>query len=306
MLVNEKVRMIKTPFDNEAEIEGVVMKYSELLFGSSIIYLPKSKITTIGGKGTIPDGFVIDVQSEEWFIVEAERAVHGTWEHIAPQISKQLAAVATPATRELILQLALNQLKSNKALREIFAEIGINELEIHGKLQNILRKPPTIALPIDAIPSDLKAWIQTLRTEVKIWLIEKFVDSNDPKNIIYSLPDEITPTLISKPGKGNEQSTIRTISSQPFQEVLEAGLLKEGQILQLEYGQRGKPRQSFKGVVRKDGIEVDGKVSSPSYSAIYCIQKTGSKRPTANGWVMWKTEDGKLIDSLYDELKSQP
>ena len=147
MLVGTTARLIKTPFRDEAEIEEVVQKYAQYLFGSSIIYLPKGKIATVGGRGTIPDGFVIDVQSEEWFIVEAERAIHGTWEHIAPQVSKQLAAVETAETREAILKLALQQLKGDKKLKEIFTELGIDELGIHGKLQTILRKPPTIAIP---------------------------------------------------------------------------------------------------------------------------------------------------------------
>ena len=114
MLINEQEIYIKTPFDDEKEIETVVTKYAEYLFGSNIIYLPQTRIKTIGGKGTIPDAIVIDFESEEWYIVEAERAIHGTWDHIAPQISKQLAAVESSETRELILQSALKEIKNNK------------------------------------------------------------------------------------------------------------------------------------------------------------------------------------------------
>src|SRR5262249_48592049 len=113
MLINDQEIFIKAQFDNEAEIDLVVQKYAEQLFGSSSIYLPKTRISTSGGRGTIPDAIVIDVQAEEWFIVEAERAAHGTWEHIAPQISKQLAATSTPETKELILQVALNLIAAN-------------------------------------------------------------------------------------------------------------------------------------------------------------------------------------------------
>lgn len=164
MLISDLEQYVKSHFDSETEIEQVVQKYAEQLFGSGILYLSQTKISTIGGKGTIPDAIVIDVQSEEWFVVEVERAVHGTWEHIAPQISKQLAAVNSSETRELIIQLALNQIGQNKELLEIFVELGIGELEIHGKLQQILRKAPSIAIPIDGIPKDLKEWIQTLRS----------------------------------------------------------------------------------------------------------------------------------------------
>ena len=87
----------------------------------------------MGGKNTIPDAIVIDVQSEGWFVVEAEWAVHGTWEHIAPQVSRQLAAVSSAKTREVVLQIALKLVKQNKRLRELFLDLDIGELEIHGR-----------------------------------------------------------------------------------------------------------------------------------------------------------------------------
>jgi hypothetical protein len=302
VLINDQEQFIKAQFDNEAEIDGVVQRYAEQLFGSSSIYLPKTKITTSGGRGTIPDAFVIDIQSEEWYVVEAERAVHGTWEHIAPQISKQLAAVASIETRDLLLQIALNLIGANKALRDIFQDLGIGELEIHGKLQRILRKPPTIAIPIDRIPKDLTDWVQTLKNNTKIWVIEKYVSINNPNRVLYSLPDENLPTLTTISTQGTSLSSVRATGSQPFQEVLDAGLLSEGQILFMDYGPRGAERRTFQGIVRKEGIEVDGTVYSPSYAAVHCIQQLGSNRKTANGWIMWKTQSGELLNDLYGQL----
>lgn len=304
MLINDKDHLIRTPFVDEAEIEGVVQKFSEQLFGSSIIFLPKAKISTVGGKGTVPDGFVIDIQSEEWFVVEAERAIHGTWQHIAPQISKQLAAIESTKTRELVLRLALDSIKKNRKLREIFGELGIGELEIHGKLQAILGKQPTIAIPIDGIPKDLKEWARTLRNPVKIWLIEKYVSRNDPNYVLYSVPEETAPTITTETSEGKLLSAIRTRGSQPFQELLDSKMVVEGQTLFLEYGPRGKKRMSYKGIVRNEGIEVENQVFSPSYAAVHCIQKAGSHRNTANGWTMWKNEKGEYLDDLYNQISS--
>src|SRR5262245_3539539 len=159
MLINDDEQFIRAQFDNEAEIDLVVQRYAEQLFGSSCIYLPKTKISTSGGRGTIPDAIVIDVQSEEWFVVEAELASHGTWEHIAPQISRQLAATSFPETKELILRVALSLIGTNSALRDIFQDIGVEEIDIHGKVLRILRNQPTIAIPIDRIPKDLTDWV---------------------------------------------------------------------------------------------------------------------------------------------------
>jgi hypothetical protein len=156
MIVHGSDKYFRAPFSDEREIEVVVKDYAEYLFGSSIIFLPKSKINTIGGAATIPDGFVVDVESEEWFMVEAELATHGTWQHIAPQVSKQLAATDSQATRESFLKICLEMVKKDKTAAGIFADLDIPQLEIHGKLQVILVKPPTIAIPIDGIPPDFQ------------------------------------------------------------------------------------------------------------------------------------------------------
>jgi len=303
MLLNRSETLIRAPFDNEAEIEQVVQDFAEQLFGPNILYLPQTRISTIGGKGSVPDAVVIDVEAQVWYIVEAERAVHGTWEHIAPQVSKQLAAVASAKTRELILRAALDQVAQSIEVKRVFEELGIEELAIHGRIHAILGKPPLIAIPIDSIPNDLKEWVQTLRNDAKIWVIEKYVDAENPQRILYSIPDETLPTLSTKSTPTGKVATVSR-GSEPWAEMIEAGVLRDGEILYMDYGPRGQPRRTFQGVVRENGIEVDGQVFSPSYAAVRCIRNAGSDRKTANGWVTWKTREGRLIDELYQQLRS--
>jgi hypothetical protein len=303
MIVHGSEKYFRAPFSDEGEIEKVVKDYAEYLFGSSILFLPKSRINTIGGAGTIPDGFVIDVESGEWFMVEAELAAHGTWQHIAPQVSRQLTATDSQATRESLLKVCLEIVKKDKTAAGIFADLDIPQLEIHGKLQTILAKPPTIAIPIDGIPPDLQSWVKTLKFPVKIWLIEKY-QSIDGKTVFYSIPDENVPTLTTQTAKGETLSTLFNRLSQPYQDVLQSGLIKEGQTVLLDYGPRGKPKKQWKGVLRKDGVEIDGKVMSLSAAAVYCIQHAGSQRGTANGWIMWKTEDGTYLSEFYNKVFS--
>ncbi len=209
-------------------------------------------------------------------------------------------------TRQLILQLALDLIKQNKALRVLIKELGINEYEVHGRIDKILSKRPTIAIPIDAVPKDLKEWAQTLRNTVKIWVIEKYALAADLNAVLYSIPDENLPTLTTGPGKGDAGPPIITPSgSQLFGELLDAFPYLEGQQVFLKYGPLGKPKQTFEGTIRKEGIEVDGKVYSPSYAAVACMKKAGSSRKTANGWLMCKTEQGKLLNDLYQEISSE-
>ena len=236
--------------------------------------------------------------------MEAERAIHGTWEHIAPQVSRHLAAVASPQTTEILIRLSLERLRSSADVRDMFRDVGISELEAHGRLQRILRKPPTIAIPIDAVASDLTEWVRTLRNDVKIWLIEKYVSTSDPNRILYSLPDENFPTLSTFDDVSGAVREIRSTGSQPFQELVAGMPGLVGRKLILDYGRRGSERRTFEGVLRPDGVEVDGNRFSPSYAAVQCIQKAGSNRKTANGSLMWRTEEGDSLADLYDRLRS--
>lgn len=105
--------------------------------------------------------------------------------------------------------------------------------------------------------------------------------------------------------QGQQISTAVARWSQPFQDVMEAGLINEGQRVFLEYGPRGKPKQTFEGILRKEGVEIEGKVMSLSAAAVYCIKKAGSQRETANGWIMWKTEDGTYLSEFYNKVYSK-
>ena len=194
----------------------------------------------------MPDGIVLDVEAEEWFIVEVERAVHGTWAHIAPQVSRQLAAVASPASRDSILRLALETISQSPQYARMFAELGVRELDIHGRLHQILQESPTVAIPIDAIPTDLTEWVQTLRHTVKIWVIEKFVSISDSTRVLYSFPDERLPTLATSTNELGMQTTIRTSGSQKWRELLDAFPTLEGQTVYHDYAPRGGDRSTFK------------------------------------------------------------
>jgi len=303
MLINNSKQYARAPFRDEAEIEGVVQCFAEQLFGSGIIYLSQARIRTNAGRGTVPDAIVIDVEASEWYIVEAERAIHGTWEHIAPQISRQLAAVLSTDTLAGVLRLALEAVGSDAEVKEVFRDIGINDLGIHGHIERILKRPPTIAIPIDGIPRDLQDWIVTLRTNVKLWVIDKFVSTTDEQDVLYLIPDENQPTLSTTQDLGGDLATVRTSSSQPFQELVDARPDLVGKTMTMEYGPRGGQKRTFTGVLRSDGIEIDGRLFSLSYGAVYCMKQTGSTRSTANGWVVWRAPSGETLSQIYESIR---
>jgi hypothetical protein len=287
-----KVVYSKMEFSNEDEIENVVLHNFKLLFGDYSFLLGKNLITTNSGKGTIPDGIIINFQEKIWYILEVERGVHGTWEHIAPQISKQITAMENVDTKNKIAENCIDKINKNTTFKDLLNEIDIEEINIHGTINKILQQSPKVAIPIDYIPTDLKDWTKTLKVDVIVWLVEKYVDING--NILFSIPEKEVEIEIAAKRK--------EIKGDLLTQIIESGLLSVGQKLFFEYGPKGKPKTKFYGIVRKNGIDVDGEISSVSTSSLRCIQKISPTRISSNGWVVWKTEDGTLINDLCEKL----
>ena len=283
----------KIEFVNEDEIESVVFNNFKLLFGDYSVLLDKSHISTNSGKSTVPDGIIINFQENIWYILEVERGIHGTWEHIAPQISKQITAMESLETKTKIAENCVKAINKNITFKDLLNEIDIEEINIHGIINKILKQPPKVALPIDFIPNDLKDWAQTLKVEVIVWLVEKYIDTKG--NVLFSIPEK-------EIDFENDEDNNSKIKGDLLSQVIEKGLLSEGQELFFEYGPKGKSKTKFTGIVRKNGIEVDGEISSVSVSSLRCIQKVSPTRTTSNGWTVWKTKDGKLINELYKKL----
>lgn len=130
MIILNNQKFIKSPFDNEAELERVIVKNYEHLFGPSSIYLPKKKVKTGDGAGTIPDGFAIDLASQNWYLVEAELLHHPVWNHIAPQVSKQVIASLQSYSRKVIQDLAVETYSQDQTTQEKFQELDIEEINV--------------------------------------------------------------------------------------------------------------------------------------------------------------------------------
>lgn len=307
MIIQGDKKFIEAEFENEQEIEDVVIANSEYFFGSSSIFLPKKLIKTRDGFGTIPDGFAIDLASRTWYVVEVELVHHSVWGHIAPQVAKQMIAVATPESRQILEEIVIQFFTESEDVKEKFKEEKINEIDIRKVLGEILSKPPVIGMPIDRISQDLKEWAETLRNDVRLWLVRKFIEFGAPENVAYEIPEEYRPVLDTIEEKDKRKSGIAYYDVS-LADLIYAGLLSEGDELLMKYKPRGGNQKKYKAVVTEDGsvIVLDKKFKSPSYAAIFGIQDAGSDRKTVNGWTSWKAKDGKsLADLRLDYLKEK-
>ena len=305
MLLVDNRKFVVTSFDNEDEIERVAVDNAELIFGASSIYLPKALIRTLDGTGTIPDGYAIDLDGRQWYIVEAELAHHSVWNHIAPQVAKQVIAAKNPATKQKLIELVIDKVRDDESLQDKFAEQQIDQIDYRRVLNEILNTDPIIGMPIDGIKNDLREWAETLKVDVRLWLIQKYTQFDDPQHVAYEIPEEFKPAAISD--TNNEDSSPVTRYNISINDLLDANYLSSGQTLVMPYRPRNGDQRQYDAVVLETGeLEVMGrKFSAPSYAALFGIQDAGSNRSTVNGWTAWRTEYGKTLAELRDELLAQ-
>jgi hypothetical protein len=305
VLVFKETKFIKAPFDSEAELEQVVVDNYEYLFGPDSFYLPKTLIKTADGVGTIPDGFAIDIGQRKWYIVEAELGHHDVWNHIAKQVSKQIVASLQLTTKQKLEDISADMYEKDDYTKEKFSNLGITSVNVRKIIRDILNEDPIIGIPIDSIPNDLKDWARQQRHKVKLWIVNKFVELNNVKNVVFEFPEEFKPALDteeeSEPPKPNteiKQYDVELI------DLISANLLNTSDKLFMSYKPRNGQPKKYEAIISADGsLEVLGQTfSSPSYAALAGIQDAGSDRKTVNGWTSWKAENGQTLADLREKL----
>jgi hypothetical protein len=305
MLVFKGTKFIKSRFNSEAELEKVIVDNYEYLFGPTSFYLDKAKIKTADGVGTIPDGFAIDIEKNKWYLVEVELMKHNVYNHIAPQVTKQILASQHPDTKNTIIELAVQQYETDNYTKEKFEDLNIKEINVRKVVGDILKTDPIIGIPIDGVTKDLREWAMTLKYNVKLWVVSKFVEFNKPENIVFQFPDEFKPELDteeeSKPQSANTEIARYDVE---LIDLVNANLLKEGEQLIMIYKARNGQQKRYEATVLKDGsLKVFGQqFSSPSYAALACIQDAGSDRKTVNGWTSWKNNQNMTLADLREQL----
>jgi hypothetical protein len=305
VLVFKEAKFIKAPFNNEVELEQVVIDNYEYLFGPDSFYLPKTLIKTADGVGTIPDGFAIDIGQKKWYIVEAELGHHDVWNHIAKQLSKQIVASLQLTTKQKLEDISADMYENDEYIKEKFTNLGISSVNVRKAIRDILLEDPIIGIPIDSIPNDLKDWARQQRHKVKLWIVNKFVELNNVGNIVFEFPEEFKPALdTEEEGEPQKANTEITKYDVEIIDLIEANLLKTTDKLYMSYKPRNGQQKKYEATISKDGsLEVLGQIfSAPSYAALAGIQDAGSDRQTVNGWTSWKTENGQTLAELREKL----
>jgi hypothetical protein len=138
-----------------------------------------------------------------------------------------------------------------------------------------------------------------------LWKLERFDDFIAARKKLIA--ENFKPLLVSPDRRIPIDVTPRVV--QPFPDrqkmmskLIDAGLISEQCPLVLTY--RG---HEFSGKARREGIELaDGGTYSPSAAAIRCYADSGSPRTSENGWAVWKSQEGKSLNDLFEQLQPVP
>ena len=202
MLISGKNKFVKSPFTSEDELKKMVIENADYFFGPSSFCLSRELISNKDGFEVFTDGFAVDIANRQWFIVNATLAKNNVWSHIAPQVVKQLVAADQSTTKQLIIELIIQQLREDNNIMKMFNVEGygkenedVFENEIRGVLGEIIGKSPVIEMPTDSISNDLWDWAETLKANVKLCIVKKYVEIGNSENIIYEIPEEYHPKL---------------------------------------------------------------------------------------------------------------
>ena len=147
MLIIDDRQFVLTKFDSEAELERVVIENAEYIFGPSPIAISRNRLSEPPMGPARSQIAMAGLDSRRWYIAEAEVSHHSVWNHIVPQITKQIIAANNPVTKQQLIEIAIDHVRDNKTLQDMLAEQSIELIDFHRVLSEILAGEPIIGIP---------------------------------------------------------------------------------------------------------------------------------------------------------------
>ncbi len=87
-------------YEREEELEKLATEHTTELFGKNTHFFNvKRKIVSKSGIGSTPDGYLVDLTSDKFFIIEVELSTHDIIHHVMNQLSRFKMAMGNSETR---------------------------------------------------------------------------------------------------------------------------------------------------------------------------------------------------------------
>ncbi|MBA7491733.1 hypothetical protein ES702_02281 [subsurface metagenome] len=157
----DNIEFLPYKLTSEDELVNFIYLNIKDIFGTESIYFEKRKIKAISGIGSIPDGYLIALRDNRWFIVEVELSSHPLYEHIVPQISKFISGISNPDMRQKLVDYFYKTIKHDIMLENLVKQV-IGSGEIYRFISNIVSQKPELIIIIDEYTQELKEVRNTL------------------------------------------------------------------------------------------------------------------------------------------------
>ena len=142
VILIDGVRYLPYIPQDEKELEDAVVEHSENIFGENTIYLDiKKKLKSEIGKGTIPDGYLLDIPNKKLWLVEIELSTHQEFDHIAKQIMNFNSALGNYRTRQRLATIIREYIESDPILFNKAQNLGLDKNHAYEFLLNKIIDP---------------------------------------------------------------------------------------------------------------------------------------------------------------------
>lgn len=158
----------------EKEFENLVEKNITNIFGEDILYFPlKTKLKSISGIGSIPDGYAIGLTKPyKWYVIEVELSTHPVFEHIVSQLNKFNLGLKDTYSRRNISDAVYKEIDKNP-ITKAYVKKTIESGELYRFISSLIeKKDPTIVVIIDKKTRKLEDGWSTI--SIKDKLISEF------------------------------------------------------------------------------------------------------------------------------------
>ena len=167
-------------YKDKDELEKLVLEYHKEIFGKNSLYFDiKKLIGNIVGEQMLPDGYLIDFDTNEFYIVEIELSTHSEYGHISKQIDKFNRIWGDYNARQKIATILKNYVEAD-IVRESFARNKIGKKEFYQFfleeiLENFKKQRYSVVLVVNERTEKIDDTCNILSPKPKIIEFKTFV-----------------------------------------------------------------------------------------------------------------------------------
>jgi len=147
ILLKDGVKYFPYEYASEEELTQMVIEHYKEIFGTNTLLFDPQTMKTQGGINVRNDGITLDIEQNQWYILEVELAHHSLRRHIIPQITDFSIAYEQPETRRKLTEALFTLVHQDP---QKTAALQTRKIEDpHKYLTETIDNPPTIAIIID-------------------------------------------------------------------------------------------------------------------------------------------------------------